>query len=244
MPIIEPDTHPVMTAGYDVVAACASPAGWIDHTLLSAAATCSEIEQLCEDAVEWGCAAVCIAPVYVALAARLLHGSEVAVGTVAGFPLGFDTTAVKVYAAAQACALGATEVDMVIHAGQVQMANWAAIEAEISAVNAACEGRTLKVIIECCRWSEPQKRQLVDCVINGGAAYVKTSSGFAEAGATVADVALLSALAAGRIGVKAAGGIRDYQQFNAMRAAGATRIGSSATRLIMQQWLDGWREHV
>jgi deoxyribose-phosphate aldolase len=221
-----------------------SPAALIDHTLLAPTATAAAFEQLCEEAVEFGCASVCVPPSQLSLVSDLLHGSEVAVGTVIGFPLGYETTATKVTAAAEACNLGAGEIDMVIHGGWAQQRDYRRIEAEIAEVNRACDGRLLKVIIECCYLDDEQKRQLTDVVVAAGAAYVKTSTGFAPGGATVADVTLLSGVANGRIGVKAAGGIRDYMTFAAMVKAGATRIGCSATAQIVEQWLLQQESHV
>lgn len=222
----------------------ASPAKLIDHTLLSPTATASDFEQLCEDAVELGCASVCVPPSQLLLASDLLHGSEVAVGTVIGFPLGYETSDCKVAAAAEACALGAAEIDMVIHSGWAQQGDFSRIEDEINEINRAIDGRTLKVIIECCYLNEVQKKALTQAVVASGAAYVKTSTGFGPSGATVEDVALLSQVAGGRIGVKAAGGIRDYATFQAMVAAGATRIGCSATAQIVEQWLATQVTHV
>ncbi|MCD6526069.1 MAG: deoxyribose-phosphate aldolase [Desulfuromonas sp.] len=221
-----------------------SPARLIDHTLLKPTATAADFEQLCEEAVELGCASVCVPPSQLALVGDLLHGSEVAVGTVIGFPLGYETSACKVAAAAEVCALGAAEIDMVIHAGWAQEGKIAAIQDEIAEINRACDGRTLKVIIECCYLNDVQKTAITAAVVASGAAYVKTSTGFGPSGATLDDVALLSRVAAGRIGVKAAGGIRDYVAFQAMVDAGATRIGCSATALIVDQWLAAQVSHV
>nr|WP_320050283.1 deoxyribose-phosphate aldolase [uncultured Desulfuromonas sp.] len=214
-----------------------SPAALIDHTLLAPTACAAAFEQLCEEAVEFGCASVCVPPSRLTLVADLLHGSDVAVGTVIGFPLGYETTACKVMQAAEACNLGAQEIDMVIHGGWAQEGHLSRIEQEIAEINRACEGRTLKVIIECCYLTDEQKRRLTEAVLGGGAAYVKTSTGFGPSGATVADVKLLAEVVQGKIGVKAAGGIRDYATFQAMVDAGASRIGCSATATIVDQWL-------
>jgi len=214
-----------------------TPAALIDHTLLAPTACTADFEQLCEEAVEFGCASVCVPSSRLTLVADLLHGSDVAVGTVIGFPLGYETTAAKVMQAAEACNLGAQEIDMVIHGGWAHEENYALIEQEIAEINRACEGRSLKVIIECCYLNHRQKRRLTEVVQAAGAAYVKTSTGFGPAGATLEDVRLLSEVAQGRIGVKAAGGIRDYATFQAMVDAGATRIGCSATATIVDQWL-------
>lgn len=213
-----------------------SPASLIDHTLLQPVTTAGQIHRLCEEAVEYGFAAVCIPPCYVPLATERLYGSEVAVGTVVGFPLGYLPVVQKAAEAAAAVAAGATEIDMVIHLGAVFEGRLEAVAEEVRRVVAAARGAEVKVIIECCYLDDGQKRSLVECVINGGAEFVKTSTGFASGGATLADVRLLAAAAAGRIRVKAAGGIRDWAGCRAMLAAGAARIGTSAGIAIVEGW--------
>jgi deoxyribose-phosphate aldolase len=213
-----------------------SPARYIDHTLLKADATADQICRLCEEAVEYGFASVCIPPVYVPLAAAQLYGSEVAVGTVVGFPLGYSTAVAKTCETQEAVAAGAGEVDMVIHLGAALAGRLEAVETEIREVTKAARSARVKVILECCYLDDPLKTALVERVVAGGAAYVKTSTGFGSGGATVADVRLLTAAAAGRIGVKAAGGIRDWASCKAMLMAGATRIGSSSGISILSQW--------
>lgn len=213
-----------------------SPATFIDHTLLKPDATADQIRRLCEEAVEWGFASVCIPPVFVPLAAGILYGSEVAVGTVVGFPLGYSRSAVKVFETREAVAAGAGEIDMVIHLGAALAGELEAVEADICEVVAAARNAKVKVILECCYLDDPLKAALVERVVTAGAAFVKTSTGFGSGGATEADVRLLSTTAAGRIGVKAAGGIRDWACCKAMLAAGATRIGSSSGVAILSQW--------
>ena len=161
-----------------------SPAGYIDHTLLKAVATRGDIQRLCEEAVEYGFAAVCIPPVYVPLAAERLYGSEVTTGTVVGFPLGYQAAAQKAAEAAAAVAAGAGEIDMVIHLGAVFENRLEAVADEIRQVVTAARGAEVKVIIECCYLDQAQKRALVECVVAGGAAFVKTSTGFGSGGAT------------------------------------------------------------
>ena len=213
-----------------------SPAKFIDHTLLKADATNLDIATLCEEAVEYGFASVCVPPVFVAQASRLLYGSEVAVCTVVGFPLGYQTTEVKVFEAHQAIASGADEIDMVIHLGAARVSDYATVGDEIRKVIAASDNRLVKVIIECCLFDSAVKARLAEVVVESGADYVKTSTGFAATGATLEDVRLLCRVAAGRIEVKAAGGIRDWKTCKSMLDAGAGRIGSSAGVAIMQQW--------
>ncbi len=211
-------------------------APYIDHTLLKADATTPQLSQLCEEAVEHGFASVCVLPRQVAQAARMLYGSEVAVGTVVGFPLGAETSAVKSFQTLQATSLGATEIDMVIDLGAARELHFERVLEDICEVVSAAGDVIVKVIIECCLFDDDSKRRLTEVVAASGAHYVKTSTGFAESGATLADVALLSETAAGAIKVKAAGGIRDWTTFQEMLAAGADRIGTSAGVEIMRQW--------
>jgi deoxyribose-phosphate aldolase len=186
--------------------------------------------------VEYGFASVCIPPVYVPLAAELLYGSEVAVGTVIGLPLGYSLSAVKVFETAEAVAAGAAEIDMVIPVGNALDGEFAAVEEEIRQVVRAAGMARVKVILECCFLDAARKIALTEAVVRAGAAYVKTSTGFGPGGATIADVELLARIAAGRIGVKAAGGIRDWITCRALLAAGATRIGSSGGVAIVEEW--------
>lgn len=213
-----------------------SPAPHIDHTLLKADTTSSQIRRLCEEAVEYGFASVCVPPVFVSLAADLLYGSEVATGTVVGFPLGYAASSVKAFETEAAVAAGAQEIDMVIHLGAAREGNLDAISADIGQVVAAAGEAKVKVIIECCELDKALKKELTGTVAAAGAAFVKTSTGFAAGGATVEDVRLLARTAAGRIGVKAAGGIRDWPTCRDMLAAGASRIGTSAGRAIVDEW--------
>ena len=215
-----------------------SPAQFIDHTLLRADTTETEVVQLCEAAVECGFASVCIPPCHVASAAQQLYGSEVAVGTVIGFPLGNQTTESKVFEVRQAIDLGADEIDMVIRLDAARAGDFDSVLEDILRVVNAADKAVVKVIIECCLFKEAQKRKLTEIVVRGGADYVKTSTGFAASGATIEDVGLLSETAAGRIRVKAAGGIRDWPTCQAMLKAGADRIGTSAGVAIVKQWRD------
>jgi deoxyribose-phosphate aldolase len=160
----------------------------------------------------------------------------VATATVVGFPLGYATTAVKLFEAREALAAGATEIDLVIQLGAAREGRLDAVEEEIRQVVAAARGGRVKVIIECCLFDDAVKTALTGRVAAAGAAMVKTSTGFGSGGATVADVRLLAAAAAGRIGVKAAGGIRGWAGCREMLAAGATRIGTSAGVAILEEW--------
>lgn len=213
-----------------------NPAASIDHTLLKSDATAAEIANLCEEAVEYGFTSVCVPPRFVRQAADLLYGSEVKTGTVVGFPLGYELTDIKAEQTAQALQAGAEEIDMVIPLGAAREQDFEAVTRDIKAVVARAENRTVKVILECCLFDLQTKRLLVDAVVAGGAQYAKTSTGFAATGATLEDVRLLTQVAAGRIKVKAAGGIRDWISCQEFLRAGATRIGTSAGVAILAEW--------
>ncbi len=216
-----------------------SPASRIDHTLLKPDATAREILLLCEEAAEMGFASVCVPPIHVPLASKTLYGSGVAVGTVVGFPLGYEMTRVKAYQTFAAIEAGAGEIDMVINLGSAREQRYDDVSSEVREVVAAADQNVVKVIIETCLFKTIEKRRLVEAVMAGGADFVKTSTGFAAFGATVEDVALLHETAAGAIGVKASGGIRDWSTCYAMLCAGASRIGSSSGVAIMAEWQRG-----
>jgi deoxyribose-phosphate aldolase len=216
-----------------------SPAPYIDHTLLKSDATSVEIARLCEEAVECGFASVCVPPRFVAQAAGMVYGSEVVAGTVVGFPFGYETTAVKVFQTQAAVRAGAGELDMVIPLGAARAGRFAEVLNDVRAVVDAAEGLPVKVILECCLFTAACLGQLVEAAVAGGAAFVKTSTGFAVSGATVTDVRTLVAAAGGRVRVKASGGIRDWPFCMELLAAGASRIGTSAGVAIMRQWREG-----
>ncbi len=213
-----------------------NPAPLIDHTLLKPTATEKDIDDLCEEAVEYGFATVCVPPVFVPLAARNLYGSDVGVCTVVGFPCGYNSIRQKVLETADLVAEGAREIDMVIQIGQLLAGRIDRVEEEIAQVVIAAKDARVKVIIECCYLSETQKIEAAEAVIRAGANFVKTSTGFGPSGATIADVRLLNDVTGGRIGIKAAGGIRSLDQCLEFLAAGAQRIGSSAGIDIVRQW--------
>jgi deoxyribose-phosphate aldolase len=209
----------------------------IDHTLLKPDATKAEIEALCREAAEFHFATVCVNPAWVALAARLLRGSGVGVCSVVGFPLGATTVDVKQYETRRVIFDGASEVDMVINVGALKSGDVRLVERDIDAVAAACRecGVLSKVIIEAALLTDEEK--VTACTLSkaAGADYVKTSTGFAKSGATVADVELMRRVVGPEMGVKAAGGVRDYAQVRAMQAAGATRVGASAGVKIVRE---------
>lgn len=216
----------------------AALAALIDHTLLAPATTTDQIVDLCEEAVEYGFASVCVPPLHVSLAAQRLYGSSVRVGTVVGFPCGYSMLRQKVVETADLVALGAEEIDMVISLSYLLENRLDLLEEEIAQVVMAAQQAQVKVIIECCFLQSEHKIAATRTAIKAGAAYVKTSTGFGPAGATVDDVRLLAQIAAGRIGVKAAGGIRTPDLFREMIAAGATRIGTSSGIQLLHQCSD------
>lgn len=208
----------------------------IDHTCLKPEATPAHIAQLCQEAVQYGFATVCVNPAYVALAADLLRESAVGVCTVVGFPLGATTTAVKVFEAERTIAGGATEIDMVINVGLLKAERYGDVGQEIAEVVKTAHGAQAlcKVIIETALLTEMEKIQACVLAVEAEADFVKTSTGFSSGGATVADVALMRRTVGPDMGVKAAGGIRTLDDVEQMVAAGATRIGASAGVKIAQ----------
>ena len=209
----------------------------IDHTLLRPEATRWNIEALGREAMEFTFANVCINPTWVTLAAHLLAGSGVGVCTVVGFPLGAMTPDVKAYETRRAIADGAIEIDMVINIGALKSGDLDLVRRDIDTVAAACrEGSALsKVIVEAALLTDDEKVTACMLARAAGADFVKTSTGFGPGGATVADVALIRRIVGAGMGIKAAGGIRDLAAVEAMVAAGATRIGTSASVEIMRQ---------
>jgi deoxyribose-phosphate aldolase len=203
-----------------------SLAPFLEHTLLRAEATPAELEVHCREAVEHRLFGVCVSPLYVA-AARRCVGGAVRVITVAGFPLGTSTSAVKAEEARRAVADGADEVDMVMAIGRARAAEWAAVEADVRAVRDALPGVVLKVILETGFFDDAAIRRCAEVVVGAGADFVKTSTGVGPRGATVEDVRLLCSAVDGRARVKASGGVRTAVQARAMIEAGATRIGTS-----------------
>lgn len=211
-------------------------AGYIDHTVLAADATKERIESLCREAAEYGFASVCVNSCWVPLAARLLEGSTSKVCTVVGFPLGAMESDAKAYEARKAVENGADEIDMVINVGFLKSGMTDEVLEDIKAVRKACEGHTLKVIIETCLLSDEEKRIACELSAKAGADYVKTSTEFSTGGATAEDVRLMRSVVGDRLGVKASGGIRDYKTALAMIEAGASRIGASAgVRIVKEQ---------
>jgi deoxyribose-phosphate aldolase len=212
-------------------------AGMIDHTLLKPDATRSDIEKLCREASQFKFATVCVNPAWVALSARLLAGSGVGVCSVVGFPLGATTADVKHYETRRAIFDGATEIDMVINIGALKSGDLETVGRDIQAVTTPCREANVvsKVIIEAALLTDEEKVSACTLSKAAGADFVKTSTGFASGGATAADVALMRRVVGAEMGVKAAGGVRDYEGLKAMVAAGATRVGASAGVRIVQE---------
>ena len=203
-------------------------ASMIDHTLLKPEATPAQVEKLCAEAAEYHFASVCVNPVYIPLAARLLDGTGVKVCCVVGFPLGAIAPEQKAAEAASCAAMGAEELDMVIHVGAAKAGDWALVQRDIAGVVKAAAGRTVKVIIETCLLTDEEKVKACEAAKAAGADFVKTSTGFSTGGATTHDIALMRKTVGPEMGVKASGGIRDYATARAMIEAGANRIGASA----------------
>ena len=198
----------------------------VDHTLLRPDAGWQEIRALCDEALAYHTASVCVPPSYVARCAGHLAG-RVAVCTVIGFPNGYSTTAAKAFEAADAVAKGADEIDMVINLGWVKDGLWPELEEEIRQVKEACQGRILKVIVEACLLTETEKIQMCRIVTFTGADYIKTSTGFSTGGATREDVALFARHVGPGVKIKAAGGIATLQDGADFLALGADRLGTS-----------------
>ena len=237
-------TRAVVDAGADriscgpaVVQLDAGFAGLIDHTLLKPEASRDEIQKLCQEAARFGFASVCINPWNVPLAAELLRGTSVKVCTVVGFPLGATLSQVKIYEAEETIKLGAQEIDMVINIGALKSGQDDVVEADIRGVVEASHrgGAICKVILETALLTVEEKVRGSAATKRAGADFVKTSTGFSTAGATAEDVALMRAVVGSEIGVKAAGGVRSFEDLKKMVCAGATRIGASASVKIMEQ---------
>ncbi len=212
-------------------------AAFIDHTLLKPDATRHDIETLCREAAEHGFATVCVNPAWVHTASRLLQSRRSVVCSVVGFPLGATTADVKHYETRRAIFDGAREIDMVINIGALKSGDLHLVERDIEAVTSACRDSAVlsKVIIEAAYLTNDEK--VTACTLSkaAGADFVKTSTGFGPGGATAEDVALMRRVVGAEMGVKAAGGVKDYAGLEAMVAAGATRIGASAGVRIVQQ---------
>ena len=215
--------------------------GWnlpalIDHTVLRPDATKVEVLRLCEEAKANGFTVIFVPPCYIDEAVAAVVGSGIRVGIPIGFPLGGHSTTIKVAEAVEAVQRGATVLDMVLNISRLKSADHDYVRTDIAEVVKATVGVEHKVILETCYLTPQEKRTACRLVVEAGADYVKTSTGFGAAGATVEDVRLLREVVAGRVKVKASGGIRDWKTTRAMLEAGADRIGTSAGLKIIHEW--------
>jgi len=205
----------------------------LDHTLLRATAQPPEIDLLCQEALEHDFASVCVNPAWVARCADILAGSPVRVCTVVGFPLGANTRSIKAREAEDALAAGAQEIDMVMALGLVKAGQWEAVGAEFRELRRITGSACLKVILETCLLGDEEKRQACLLAREEGLDFVKTSTGFSTGGATPQDVSLMRQAVGSACGVKASGGVRNYDQAMQMLLAGATRLGVSASLALV-----------
>jgi len=210
-------------------------ASFIDHTLLRPDTTDGEVERFVAEARDYPFASLCLPPVHLPRAAKLLKGTAMAISSVVGFPHGYQSTSVKVFEGGEIIGAGGDEIDMVMNIGAFKSGSYRLVGDEIAAVVAACRGKIVKVIIETPLLTDVEKRTACNLVAESGAHFVKTATGFSGGGATVADVALLAECADGRIKVKASGGIRDCDTALAMIGAGAARIGTSVGVDIVEE---------
>lgn len=212
----------------------------VDHTLLLQPSTWGEIRQICDDAVKYGTASVCIPPCYVKQAAEYMQG-KTAVCTVIGFPNGNTTTAVKEFETKDALANGASEIDMVINIGWLKDKKYDLLEEEIRTLKAACGEKILKVIIETCLLTDEEKIRMCEIVTAAGADYIKTSTGFSTGGATFEDVKLFAEHVGENVKIKAAGGISSLDDAEKFLALGADRLGTSRIiKLIKSEEATGY----
>lgn len=206
----------------------------VDHTLLAQTATWQEIKQICEDAMTYQTASVCIPPSFVKQAKEYV-GDRMAVCTVIGFPNGYNTTEVKKAETEDAIQKGADEIDMVINLGWVKEQRFDLIEDEIRVLKEACGEKILKVIIETCLLSEEEKIKMCEVVTKAGADFIKTSTGFSTGGATLEDIELFAKHVGSGVKIKAAGGIASFEDGEAFIKAGASRLGTSRLIKLMKE---------
>lgn len=210
-------------------------AGMMDHTILKATATPTQVEAVCREALAIGAASVCVNPCNIALASRLLTNSSVKVCTVVGFPLGANTPEMKAFETADAVLKGAREIDMVVNIGALIAGDHDTVYRDIRSVVDAANGNLVKVIIETCYLNEEQIRAACELCMKAGADFVKTSTGFGPAGARPEHVRLMRSVVGSSMKIKAAGGIRTYQDALAMIEASADRLGVSASVAILNE---------
>lgn len=205
----------------------------VDHTLLKAFATWKDIQKLCEEAIEYQTASVCVPPCYI----KRIHdtyGEKINICTVVGFPLGYSTTPAKVAEVKQAIADGVSEVDMVVNISDVKNGDYDAVEKEIKTLKEACGDKVLKVIIETCYLTEEEKIAMCHAVTNAGADFIKTSTGFGTAGATMEDIKLFKQYIGPNVKMKAAGGVKTVSDMENFINEGCERIGTSSAINMLQ----------
>lgn len=205
----------------------------IDHTQLKAFCTWEDIKKLCDEAVEYQTASVCIPPSYIKRV-NDTYGDKINICTVVGFPLGYSVTSAKVAEIEQALADGCNEIDMVVNIGDVKNGDFDKVTAEIAALKKACNGHILKVIIETCYLTEEEKIALCKCVTEGGADFIKTSTGFGTGGATLEDVRLFKQHIGPNVKIKAAGGVKSVSDLEAFLQEGCERIGTSSAVSLLK----------
>lgn len=208
--------------------------GHIDHTLLKAFSTWDQIKALCDDAVEYKTASVCIPPSFVKRA-KETYGDALNVCTVIGFPLGYNTTAVKAFEVKEAIREGASEVDMVINIGALKDKDYDYVQNEIAELKKAAGDRVLKVIVETCYLTEEEKAKVCELVTNAGADYIKTSTGFGTGGATIEDIKLFKAHIGPSVKMKASGGVKTVEDLEMFLDAGCERIGTSSAIGLLKE---------
>ena len=211
---------------------------YIDHTNLKATSTMKDIEKLCNEAIEYGFASVCVNPYYVNLASKLLKDSNIGVCTVVGFPLGMNTISVKEYEAIDAINNGATEIDMVINIGALKNKDYEYIKEEIESVRDAIDGNILKVIIETCYLTDDEIKKMTEICNETFVNFIKTSTGFGTRGASVNDVEIMNKYKNEVLEIKASGGIKTIEFAEELINAGATRLGTSSGVELMQNECD------
>jgi len=198
----------------------------VDHTVLAQNTTLKQIKKLCDEAIEFSTASVCVPPCYVKQARNYLNG-KIAICTVIGFPNGYSTTAVKVFEAQDAIKNGADEIDMVINIGWLKDKKYADIENEIKQIKQVCQDKILKVIVETCMLTDDEKKKMCEIIASAGADYIKTSTGFGKNGATLHDIELFAENVRRGVKIKASGGISTLDDAQKFIDAGADRLGTS-----------------
>ena len=209
-------------------------AAYIDHTLLKPTATWQQIEALCDEAIRYKTASVCIPPNYISRV-KEKYGDDLKIATVIGFPLGYETTAAKAEETATALDDGADEIDMVINITDVKNSDYDLVREEIASLKAICADKILKVIVETCYLTKEEKINMCKIVTEAGADYIKTSTGFGTAGATLEDVKLFKEYIGENVKIKAAGGIRTKEDMIAYIKEGVSRIGCSSTKVLFEE---------